>query len=260
MASLRENYADRTEMPTALRLREARQRGQVARSGDFVAAVVILGGVLLLGAVGPKMLNAFRDMTATMLDFGSAESSVDAARAALFNCIWPVVGAVAVVAVGVAFVAVLANVVQVGLFVTTEPLRADFSRLNPAAGLGRMFSLRSLVRTAMAIAKLAVVIVLGFAAVRSVLSLTARPEATAWQIAGALGGRLYSMAVRMGIVLLVLAAADWLYQRWQYRQDLKMTRQEVLDELRQTEGSPISRRRRKDSKKLAGETAGNKDK
>ncbi len=256
MASLRENYADRTEMPTALRLREARHRGQVARSGDLVAAVVILGGVLLLGAAGPKMLNSMRDMTASMLDFGSNESAPAAAMNALYRCIWPVVGAVAVVAVGVAAVAVLANVVQVGLFVTTEPLHADFSRLNPATGLGRMFSLRSLVRVGMAAAKLAVIAVLGFAAVRSVLSLSARPEATVWQIAHAVGGRLYSMAVRMGIVLLVLAAADWLYQRWQYRQDLKMTRQEVLDELRQTEGSPISRQRRK---QLAGKTAGDKD-
>lgn len=254
--SLRENYADRTEMPTALRLREARQRGQVARSGDLVAAVVVLGGVLLLGAAGPKMLTAMRDMTASMLDFGSSESGVAAAKSALYQCIWPVVGVVAIVAVGVAIVAILANIVQVGLFVTTEPLRADLSRLNPAAGMGRMFSMRSLVRVTMAVAKLAIIAALCFVAVRSVLSQVARPEATTWQIASAVGGKLYTMAVRIGIVLLVLAAADWLYQRWQYRQDLKMTRQEVLDELRQTEGSPISRQRRN---KLAGKSASDKD-
>ncbi|MCK4602240.1 MAG: EscU/YscU/HrcU family type III secretion system export apparatus switch protein, partial [Phycisphaerae bacterium] len=241
-------------MPTALRLAEARRRGVVARSSDLSSTAVILGAFVLLGLAGTHLLAALRDMTAALLgDHRAGPGELPAAASVLWPAVGPVLGLLLGVAGGLVGVAILAGVAQVGLLSTTEPVRPDFSRLSPAAGLRRMFSLRSLVRVGLAVAKLTAASLLCYVAIRPVLAkLMFAPDVEPQQLMTSAAGAMGGLAIRLGLVLLALAMVDFMYQRWQRRQDLKMTRREVLEDLKRTEGSPLIRSRRRQLARQAG--------
>jgi len=259
MADSTEHAGERTEMPTPLRLAEARRQGHVARSAELVAAAVSLAGLAALAVLGRGAFEALRQMTALMLGRAGADGaawSTEAARAA-----WPVLVRFVALLVAVVLAAVAANVAQFGLLLSGEPVKVDLARVSPAAGLARMFSLRSAVRVAMSAAKLAIVAIVVWVMVRGAMLASESPAtASAEELARLAGGKLLAGGLWAAAGISALAVVDLIYQRWQYRQDLKMTRREFLEDLRQMEGgSRIAARRPagasgKTSRSAAGET------
>jgi len=139
----------------------------------------------------------------------------------------------------VAGVALVTNVVQVGLFFNAGPLQPQLSRLDPLAGVRRLFALRSAVELLKGTAKMAIVVVAGwtfFQGHRDTLFALAASDPVG--IAPRVGSLAYEMSLRMVATLAVLAALDYAYQRWQLERSLKMTKQEVKDEFREAEGNP----------------------
>src|SRR5262249_36813308 len=138
--------------------------------------------------------------------------------------------------------------VQVGFVVTTESLAPHFERINPLAGARRLLSLQSTVRLAGSLLKLIVAcaIVAGFVAARLpefVRSVDLDTAAFCRQI----GSWLVSLAFQLALGLVVLAALDYGFQLWKFESDIKMTKQEVRDELRHMEGDPQIRQRRREA-------------
>jgi len=238
---------ERTELPTPLRLKEAARRGQVARSGDLTAAVVVVAAVVLLALAGGRLLNGLTRMTAVLLDGrGASPTSLAGTREAVWNAAVPVGRIVAVVGLAMVMVAVAVNVLQVGLIAAGQAPRPDLSRISPAAGIGRLLSRRSLVRGILAAAKFAGVGVVGFITIAGELpALASLTGMEAGPIARQIGAAAVHLTLRVGLVLLVLGIVDYLYQRWQHREDLKMTRRELADERKRTEGQPVARRRQR---------------
>lgn len=258
----RDDSGDRTEMPTLLRLKEARQRGQVARSHDLSSALLMLGGLGVLAALGPALLAALTRMTEAMLKPSQGPAGRPAALAELLSApVGPVLWALAVLAAAVLVLAIVAGAIQVGLVFSSKPLGLDFSRLSPARGLKRMFSRRSLVRGVLAVCKVAVVAVLCWTSLASALpGIVVAGRLSSADIGPWCGRLVLTISLRVAVALLVLAVVDYLYQRWQHRQDLKMTRREYLDDLRRMEGDPlIRRRRRKEIGKRRGFSAPKRD-
>jgi flagellar biosynthetic protein FlhB len=235
---------ERTEAPTPRRRQEAREHGQVARSQDLPAAVLLLGTVVALRALAPHILNTLVATYSTLL--GS-----DAARPYEVVQLAPLVLkgvamiTLPVLLLGMVFVTV-ANLAQVGWLISAEPLRPDLNRLNPVKGLGRLFDAQAMVRLGLGIAKMG--------AVAGVAALTI------WQVrrgiihtldlsAGPLlstsGGIVYMLCLRLAVVLLVLAICDYGWQRWHHEQDLKMSREEIKEEFRRMEGDPMIKHRRR---------------
>ena len=239
-----ESIGERTLPPSELRKRQARMRGQSARSGDLVAVAALVGSMAALAAFGPGLLAALEDMLVVTLG-GQAAAPADAWHLLMERLPRVLIAATPLVLAGLV-VALLANVAQVGFVFTAGPLAPRADRVSPSANLHRLTSRRTLVRTVMTLVKLAVVAAVAFETVGSAVpSIVSAAGAACRELPGKAGNLAMTLAMRLGAVLLVLAVLDWLYQRWQHGQDLKMTRREQLEDLRQTEGDPLTRSRRR---------------
>ncbi|MDP7161908.1 MAG: EscU/YscU/HrcU family type III secretion system export apparatus switch protein, partial [Phycisphaerae bacterium] len=239
---------------TALRLAEARRRGQVARSADLTTAVVLAAAVGVLWWVSESLMNELRQMTTAMLTFDPPKpdgASLAAAGGLLWSAVGPLLGVITPVLVALGAVAMLTGFAQVGLPAGSEAIHPQWERLWPSAGLRRMVSSRGAVRAVLAILKLTGVALVSFVTIRSQLPrIEAACAGGVGDLAEAVGRMAASLSLRVVAVLVVLGVVDLVYQRRQHRRDLMMTRREVQEDLRKMEGDPLiavwRRRVRKD--------------
>jgi len=240
---------DKTEQPTERRREEVRERGNVARSVDLSVAASVLAAAAVLYFFGGDLALVLVDILKKSLS-AEAWTSIDAPLLAAQA--WGLAGSLAAALLPIAAVvvasAIAVNAVQVGFVVTTESLSPHFERVNPLAGARRLLSLQSTVRLAGSLLKLVVAcaIVAGFVAARLpefVHSIELDTAAFCRQI----GSWLVSLAFQLALGLVVLALLDYGFQLWKFEQDIKMTKQEVRDELRHMEGDPQIRQRRREA-------------
>jgi flagellar biosynthetic protein FlhB len=134
----------------------------------------------------------------------------------------------------------VASAAQVGFLWTTQPLVPDLGRFNPAAGLSRLFGPRGLVEAVKALLKVLVVGWVVYTAVRARLpDLVALGTLPTPHLLTLLGTLLYTLALRVSLVFLVIALLDYAYQRWDYEKSLKMSKEEIKQEHKQSEGDPL---------------------
>ena len=139
-----------------------------------------------------------------------------------------------------------AGLFQVGFLFTAEPLMPDLGRLDPAAGLARLVSLRGLVRLVAGLLKLALVGIIVFGTIWAERgTLVGLSAGGLEQIPGVSADLMQSLTLRAALALLALSVADYGFQRWQYERDLRMSKREVREELRRYEGDPRIRERRR---------------
>lgn len=235
--ALGDETTERTIPPTQLRLAEARRRGIVARSTDLTAAAVTVGALALAAVFGPRLLTSLTGMVAALLAGGPPVSSPQAVGALLWKSAAPLLTALAALCLSVAAVAVLANLLQVGLLAAPRRLKPDWQRISPAVNLRRMVSKRSAIRLIFTAAKLATVGALSYWTIRSRLpEIVESAGMGAAELAAHAGRLILSLGLKIGLAMLALAMLDVLYQRWQHRQDLRMTRRELLDEMKRGRG------------------------
>ena len=134
----------------------------------------------------------------------------------------------------------VSNAAQVGLVFSWEPLAPKGSRLDPISGLSRMFSARSAVELAKSLAKVTIITYMVFSCLRAeypmIIGLTG---CDARDIAAGIGGLMYRLLLRAAVVLLMIAGIDYGYQRYQNEKGLKMTKQEVKEDYKRSEGDPM---------------------
>lgn len=251
MAEHSEPFGERTHEPTQLRLARARQRGLAARSLELTSAAVLGGAALAAACAGPAMLSGLTKMTASMIGMAGVELKAPGLWESGLGGAVAAAGAVALAAMTVA---ALAGVAQTGLLASSETVAADWDRVSPGAGLKRMFSVRTAARAGLWAAKLAGVAAVAAATLRGGMDeMISLGSMGAADMAAAVGGLAWRLTVRMVLVLLAVGTADYLYQRWQYRRDLRMTQREFRDDMRQMEGNAMVRnRRRREASRLAG--------
>ena len=250
---------EKTEAPSPRKKEEAREKGQVARSGDLNSAVLLIGGVLMLYLLGQSMLGSVLALTGETWD-GLSTGSMDfdsvaetGAEGAIF--ILKLLLPILIVLVAIAF---LVNVLQVGFRVSTKPLELDITKLDPIKGAKKIVSKRGLMRLLFGLIKLSIVGTLLYQGLHQLLfdhseehltTLLHGSVESAWVYSS---DELFSLAIRAAIALLILAILDVAFQRWQHEQDLKMTKQEVRDEMKRMEGDPkLKERRRRVQQQLA---------
>lgn len=242
-----EDLGEKTEAPTPRRRQEAREQGQVARSQDLTAAVTLFGCILLLYVFGRRILGSMKVLVESMV--GGA-GPLDVTGTGDIGQLWATgmhiaAHILAPIALGALVLSLLASVGQVGFLISFRPLTPNLNKLSPLRGMRQLFSLRSGMRAVMAMGKVAIVAAVAGWTIRSqlprVLSLLELGSAAA--LAGA-SSLVFTLALRIAIVLLVLAIADYAYQKWQHEQDMKMTKQEVKEEYKRMEGDPLVKQRR----------------
>lgn len=235
-----ENDQERTEQATPKRLEDARRKGQIPRSRDLSAAAVTLAGGAVLYMLGGQIAGRMHTLMSRGLALTREHALdstqmiptlVNAAADGLLACA-PVLGVILLAAL-------LAPLALGGWSFSTEALAPKFERLNPLEGFKRMFAMRSLMELIKALAKFAVV---AFVAVivlwndaSEMLSLGREPVEQAIGHAFKLSGQAL-LSISAG--LLIIAAIDAPYQLWQYAQQMKMSREEIREEYKESEGSP----------------------
>ncbi|MCS6777170.1 MAG: flagellar biosynthesis protein FlhB [Chloroherpetonaceae bacterium] len=231
---------ERTEAATPKRRGEARRRGEVARSVELTSIVVLLGLLFALGPLGSaagRTISAYFTLILSRQDLTRMDSqTVMALGAQAFQTLLRAFGPLALVA---ALIGVVINLVQVGPLWATERLRPDFNRINPLVGAQRFFSAYALVELVKSCLKIGLIGYIAWSTVQGNyprLIIVARME-TMQGVAMVLDVML-QMAFRIVTAMLVLAALDYAFQRYQHEKQLRMTRDEVKQEFRQMEGSP----------------------
>jgi len=236
---------DRTEQPTAKRLEDARQQGQVARSRELSMTAVTLAGAAVLWGGQSYFSQGMRALLArglelpraTLLDPGSMTKLLGDGIYAGLQMTGPLLIA--------ALVASVAGSIALGGFTFSfEALVPKFERLDPVAGFKRVFGIHGLTELAKALAKFAVVAI----AAALILKHLARDflELGTLTLQAALGrsaGLAAASLIGLSATLVLIAAADVPLQFWQHRRALKMTKQEAKDEQKETEGRPEVRSR-----------------
>jgi flagellar biosynthetic protein FlhB len=235
-----ENDQERTEQPTQKRLDDARRKGQIPRSRDLTAAAVMLAGgtalYMLGGQIGANLHGLMsRGLTLTReqaLDTTHLLPALASAASAGLRACAPVFGVIMLAAI-------LAPLALGGWSFSGQSLAPKFERLNPLEGVKRMFAMRSLMELLKALAKFGVVAVVAVIVLWNdapeMMSLGRQPVEQAIGHAFKLSGQAL-LSISAG--LLIIAAIDAPYQLWQYMQQMKMSREEIREEYKESEGSP----------------------
>jgi flagellar biosynthetic protein FlhB len=228
---------DRTEKATPKRRDEARRKGQVAKSQDLNGAVVLLAGLLAISLLAPHVAHiaerSLRDGLAAISD--PQRLTTAAGLGALFSAtVRSLVLAVGPIT-GVCLVAgVVANLGQVGLKPATQALVPDPKRLNPATGAKNIFGTRMLFEAAKSVAKVAVVgVIVALALIPKLTELSSTVGAGPAAIGALMASMVLAIAQRAALAYLALAAIDYGWQRWRHEKSLRMSKQELKEELKQ---------------------------
>lgn len=237
---------EKTEQPTAKKLQDARNEGQVAKSQEVTHAAGLMSLFVLIRVMYPYMADSFtgffrsvyNQIPTTTKMYDGYVPFADL-RITIMNALLRILlTALPFLAVSLT-VAFICNVVQVKWKITTKPLKPKLSKLNPIKGFKKIFSTRKIFELVKSIAKIAIIgtvvytYFLGYTA--SVFTLYDMPLR---QAIGLLGNTIVEIGIRIAAVYVVIAIADYIYQKRKFRKDNMMTKQEVKDEYKNTEGDP----------------------
>ncbi|HEX8188313.1 MAG TPA: EscU/YscU/HrcU family type III secretion system export apparatus switch protein [Pyrinomonadaceae bacterium] len=235
---------EKTEQPTAKRLRDARRKGQVARSHDLSSAVLLVVSVAVLYLAGGHVAawagGAMREQLEQAATYRGPLDQA-AALGALFGGVKAMAFVLAPLFAALLVVALLANYFQVGSVFSFETVKPNANKLNPAEGFKQKFlKARPYVELGKTALKLVIASVVVGAALwgarRDIVELTRQPAQLAASYAVSL---IFTIGLRVGLAFLAIGAADYFLQRYFHRRELMMTKHEVKEEYKETEGNPL---------------------
>ena len=232
----------KTEKATPKRRRDERKKGNVLMSRDAVAVATLIGSLFMVQAMSGIFVSRIRELWYLCFAYiGSSSVMVPSnIMAQLLKIVimtfaviaGPFLAVTAVLAVGVTFY-------QTKMLVTSEPLKPKFSRLNPLQGIKRLFSLHSIIEALKGILKISVLLILIYNYYTNVvLSFSRFLDLSLGQSCSILFQDIITLVIQIAVAFAVLAFFDYLYQWWDYERRLRMSKQEIKEEYKQTEGDP----------------------
>lgn len=243
-----ESNGDKTEAPTPRRREEAREQGNIARSPDLTAAVLLVGGMYMLRWYGTGLLRVLSDMLREMLGNDSLSKVTTADMGTMWmRAIYSIGLAMMPLLIGMMIIAIAVNMAQMGLNLNFGKLAFRLAALNPVGGFSRLFSRgQGLVKLGMSLLKLTLVGLMAYSAIHGRMGqIVLAQQLEFQQIFSLAADILFSIAIRIGLLLFILALIDYIWQRHHIEQGLKMTKQEVKDEMKSMEGDPRLKARRR---------------
>jgi flagellar biosynthetic protein FlhB len=236
----------RTEEPSEHKLRKAREEGKVAKSAEVTSALLLLAGIVTIALLSGSLLKTLVEMLTFFLS-NAADPASFAGGVVLPAFMNFLVRLAAPLLLVLFIVAVLGNVIQVGFLFTAKPITPDFNRIVPRFGrwLSRSFgSTEALFNLGKSVAKVAVIAFVAYLNIRSELPrLTRLSLAPFLSGLSVVSGIAFRIVVEAGIAFLIFSFFDYLFQRRQHIESLKMSRQEVKEERKLYEGDPLTKSR-----------------
>jgi len=230
---------DKTEEPTAKKRADAKKKGQVGRSTDMSAAFVLLMGFFIIKLLWESIYHSIAAYTTYV--FSHLNQTVDTESVVrIFIGIIELLAQTALpIMIAIMIMGLAVNMYQVGFSFNTEAIGFKLDKLNPINGFGRIFSKRSLMELLKSLMKIAII---GFFLYDFLVDhLMEMPQFIYFDLTTSLAqisDIIFKMAFEVIGVIMVVGFIDYAYQKWQTTQDLKMSKQEVKDEMKQSEGDP----------------------
>ncbi len=240
-----EQGQEKTESATGKRREEARKKGQVPKSREVVSVAVLMGALGILYYTGGRMFDGLAAvMRETFMNAATFQVSQETIHTMFMSLSFRMLMILAPLMITVAVLGIVSNVAQFGFLFTTEALSPKFSKLNPADGIKRVFSRQAAVELLKSVLKIGLVGIVAFYTVKG--EYYRLPSLIDMDVRGILaygGGISFKILLNTGMVILVLAVLDYAFQRWDYEKGLRMTKEEVKEEAKQTDGNPQIRSR-----------------
>jgi len=245
-------FAEKTEQATPRKLEEAQKRGQIPRSTEVQTVFTLMAGVTALAFTAGELWRGLSHAQYAILGhLGDISITFDSLPGYFAGGVLLLAKLVAPVVIAVMVAGLLAGGVQSRFQTAPQALEPNWERVDPLAGLKRVFTMQNAAPAALALIKLAAIIGLSYGVVREIMAdpiffAAIHPA----RVAEFLAGSALKLTVRLVLVMLVIAAADYAWQYWRHHKNLMMTRQEVRDESKSAEGDQqvkARQRRRRNS-------------
>ena len=243
---------EKTEEPTQQRREDFRKRGQVAQTKELASVFMIFTALLTIWFLGRFFLVQISEVFE--MSFGNFVAIKGGSLSGPFMFAFKkTLLLVAPVAMIVWVVSFASSVVQVGFLTNEEALKIQFEKINPVSGLKRIFSIRSMVEGIKAIFKLVIVGAISYAVLETeIFTIPKLVNYSVSQLFVYLGEVTLKLFGGVGFFMAVLAGVDYLFQRWELEQKMRMTKQELKEELKSREGDPLIKARiRRTQRELA---------
>ncbi len=232
---------EKTEEATAKRKGEARQKGQVAKSTEVNSAFVILAAFFTLKLIGSYIYDELtRYMQLSFSNVAMPDMTINSIREVFLGFAIVFLKTVLPVMCVILIVSLTINFIQVGFLFSSEPLMPKFSKIDPISGFGRLFSKRTLVELVKSLIK---IVIIGYFIYRfmrkqidQIPGLISAELIDSLQLTASL---ILNLVFQISAVMIVLAAFDYFYQWWEHKESLKMSKDDIKQEFKQSEGDPL---------------------
>ena len=242
-----EDSGEKTEDPTPTKLRDARKKGQIAKSKDLTAAILLMTAFFSLRATA-KMI--WEQLSAIMIEtsyyipnevtFEFAGYILRQVLITFLTCVAPMFGIVFMVAI-------IVEVAQTGFVASLDPIKPSFNKLNPIEGVKKFFSLKQYIELLKSVAKMIIIVSLIYSVLKDeILIVVISQSMELYQVVAFVGDLVMKVIVRVGVAYLVIAFLDYLYQKYEYIKGLKMSKKEIKDEYKRLEGDPMIKQRQRE--------------
>lgn len=236
---------EKTEQATPRKKQEARRKGQVAKSSDLPGALIMLFSFLALYMFGGMFEDSLYSLfTVPLREYMLWDVTIGNIAAMFVQLAFQVLMFIAPILIIAFILGIVGNYIQIGFLFTGEPLKMNLNKLNPVQGFKRIFSLRAIVELLKSSLKFAIVAVVAWTTLwgekDELLSLSNVPLEDTLRYAARVTTLI---GMKIGAVLVVLAILDYLYQRYDLNKQLRMSKQELKDEFKKTEGDPLIKSR-----------------
>jgi flagellar biosynthetic protein FlhB len=236
-----DSFQEKTEPASDRKREEARRKGKVARSVELNSALVLLFGLMILYTGGTTLAAGMAEIARTaFIRSGSLTVNAENVHALVGGGVVRLGMLMAPVIFGIMVVGLASSYMQVGFVYSPEVLRPTFDKLNPLQGIRKiLISRRSAVELGKSLAKVCVVGLVAYWAIEDVIAESPTlVQSDPMAVMGYLGDAAYGLGMKAGLAFLVLAVADYFFQRYEHEHDLKMSKEEVKEETKSTEGDP----------------------
>lgn len=234
---------EKTEDATTKKLDDVRQEGNVAKSVEVSTAATLLALFICLkfaiGFVGDRLLSTFTEFYTLIIRYCEEGIDISGLNYLMWKVILDIGITIAPFLLLGFLVAFLSNALQFKFKVTSKPLQPKFSKMNPINGVKRMFSLNTIVELLKSIVKVVVISYIAYSVITEhIKELYLVYDMSVMQSIHLMYNIALELAMKICILFCVIAAADFMYQKWKFKSDNKMTKQEVKDEFKNQEGDP----------------------
>lgn len=234
---------EKTEEPTTKKLNDAREEGQVARSTELITSSSLAALFVVLkvfvGSIGTNFIESFGTYYRKIPDFAKEEFNINVAGALFFNVLLQIIKIAFPVIITAFIVALLVNIAQVKWKFTAKPLKPKFDKINPMKGFKRIISKEKIFDLVKSVLKVTVMFYMVYGTLKdewiTLMNLYDIPLNQAIQLIGTI---TINLGFKISMFFLVIGFADLFYQKMKFKKDMKMTKQEVKDEFKQSEGDP----------------------